>query len=960
MTRTANPAELKIDREFAHDLSLPASGSLEQARADDDLRPSERKSEIASGRKNDSPPVVEAPPVRARPLWFRITALKTAIRLAAVCVAPWRVQPDHRPLVDMLQSAMVGTVDFCIRHAWWVIFFGVTLGVLSTGYAAKHFAITTDINQLISRDVPWTQRQAAFESEFPQWGIMAVIEAPTPELASQATTKLMEALSTRTDVIRAIRRPGGGNFFERSGLLFQSPQQLGRTTKDLTEAAPLLETLAADPSLRGELDALSFGVMGVQRGKIKLDDLTRPLSLVADTLSDVFSGRPTSFSFRALASGAPASARDLREIVEIDPKLNFRALEPGLTATDAIKRATQDLNLAERYQARIRLTGPVPINDDEFGTLTQGAALNAMICIAVVLLILWLALRSPRIILAVLLNLIVGLVATAAFGLLMVGAFNLISVAFAALFIGIGLDFGIQFSVRYRSERHDHEDILKALKSAAEKSGSPLALAAAATMIGFFSFLPTDYRGLSELGQIAGCGMLVAFVMSITLLPALLRVLHPPGEPHSMGFSFLAPADRFTQRHRIPILVTTLVAVMALSPLLYFVHFDFNPLNLRNSRVESVATFLDLRKDPDTGANSIEISAPSLDDANAMAKRLAALPQVRRATTLSSFVPDDENQKLNQIEQTAGALDATLNPKELDPSPTDKEVVDDLTATADSLRKVASGQQGPGAAAARRAAALFTRLALADPSMRTKAASTFVPPLQVSLEGLRQALKPERITIGNLPAEVKSDWLTGDGHARVQLLPNGDPNDNNVLKSFATTVLKVEPSATGAAVSFVESGRTVVRAFVEAGICALVAIAFLLWIALRRLGDVLLTLVPLLLAGVVTMELSVILGLALNFANIIALPLLLGVGVAFKIYYIMAWRTGKTGLLASTLTRAVVFSAMTTATGFGSLWLSNDPGTSSMGKLMALSLVSTLAAAVLFQPLLMGPPRLHG
>ncbi len=126
---------------------------------------------------------------------------------------------------------------------------------------------------------------------------------------------------------------------------------------------------------------------------------------------------------------------------------------------------------------------------------------------------------------------------------------------------------------------------------------------------------------------------------------------------------------------------------------------------------------------------------------------------------------------------------------------------------------------------------------------------------------------------------------------------------------------------------------------------------------MRRFGDVLLTLVPLLLAGVVTLELCVLIGLPLNFANIIALPLLLGVGVAFKIYYIMAWRAGITNLLQSSLTRAVFFSAMTTATAFGSLWMSNHPGTSSMGKLLALSLICTLAAAVLFQPALMGPPR---
>jgi predicted RND superfamily exporter protein len=154
-----------------------------------------------------------------------------------------------------------------------------------------------------------------------------------------------------------------------------------------------------------------------------------------------------------------------------------------------------------------------------------------------------------------------------------------------------------------------------------------------------------------------------------------------------------------------------------------------------------------------------------------------------------------------------------------------------------------------------------------------------------------------------------------------------------------------------------EAAQTVVHAFIVSGVFALSAITVLLLITLRRIGDVLLTLIPLLVAGVVTLELCVILGIPLNFANIIALPLLLGVGVAFKIYYIMAWRAGKTSLLQSSLTRAVIFSAMTTAAAFGSLWLSENPGTSSMGKMMALALLRTMAAAVFFQPVLMGPPR---
>jgi uncharacterized protein len=856
----------------------------------------------------------------------------------------------------MLKSTIIRTVDFCSRHALWVILVAVALGVVSGGYTARHFAITTDINQLLSPDLPWRQREVTFGATFPHRDVVAVVDAPTPELVHQATTKLVDALEKRRDVIKALREPGSGSFFARNGLLFLSPSEVTRISKGLTEAEPLLETLAADPSLRGELDALSFGVMGVERKKIELDDLTRPLSMASDTLEDVLAGRTATFSWQVLARGE-VKPRDLVRYIEVDPKLDFSSLVPGLAATSAIHKTVEDLNLAGDYRARVRLTGRVPIDDDEFGTLKEGAGLNATISILAVMTILWLALRSWRIIFAVVISLVIGLAATAALGLLMVGALNLISIAFAALFIGLGVDFGIQFSVRYRSERHDDDDIHVALLSTAAKAGGPLALAAGATTIGFFSFLPTDYRGLSELGQIAGCGMLIAFAVSITVLPALLRVLKPPGEPYSVGFTFLAPVDRFTERHRIPILVITLVIVGLLSPLLYFVRFDFNPLNLRSPNVESVATYLDFRKDPEAAVNAIGIVAPSLADASTVAKRVSVLPEVWQVRTLNTFVPDDQDTKLKEIREAAQALDATLNPKEIDAPPTDQETIDDLNSTADSLIRMAADHEGRGADAARRAAALFRRLANADPATRAKAEAVMVPPLQLSLNDLRQALKPEKITIENLPADLKRDWLAPDGQARVEVLPKGDPNDNDVLRTFAGAVLKIEPSATGAAVSFLESGRTVVRAFIEAGIWALAAIAILLWLTLRRISDVLLTLVPLLVAGVVTMEICALVDLPLNFANIIALPLLLGVGVAFKIYYIMAWRAGKTGLLQSTLTRAVIFSAMTTATAFGSLWLSNHPGTSSMGKLMALALICTLAAAVLFQPVLMGPPR---
>jgi hopanoid biosynthesis associated RND transporter like protein HpnN len=392
-------------------------------------------------------------------------------------------------------------------------------------------------------------------------------------------------------------------------------------------------------------------------------------------------------------------------------------------------------------------------------------------------------------------------------------------------------------------------------------------------------------------------------------------------------------------------------------PLLFNLHFDFNPVDLQNPSSPSVVTYRELQRDAQTSGNDAEMLAPSLDQADAVAKRLSAVPEVSRALTLNNFVPTDQEQKIAVLQGASKELGGVLHPSKQQPAPTDQENVAAIRSAADALSKAAGDIKGGDADLARQVAASLKRLADGDISVRNKAEAALVPSLKYDLDRLSKSLAPETITTRTLPSELVRDWMLPDGRARVQAMPKGDPNDINVLRNFARAVLRAEPDAAGAAVSYHESARTVTTAFIEAGVLALIAVAILLVVALRRLTDVLLTLVPLLLAGAVTLEISVLWGLSLNFANIVALPLLLGVGVAFKIYYIMAWRAGKTGLLQSTLTRAVVFSAMTNAIAFGSMWASNYPGMSSMGKMMALALLCTMAAAVLFQPVLMGQPR---
>jgi uncharacterized protein len=848
----------------------------------------------------------------------------------------------------------VRLVDFCVRHCRLVVAAGALLLIIAAVYDATCFSITTDVDALISRDLPWHRRQLAFTEVFPQKGILIVVSAPTPEDATLAANALTRQILKLPDLYRSAVQPDG-EFFERNGFLFESIAEVEKSIGGLKQAQPLLSGLASDPTLRGAAGALSFGADGVQAGELKLDQLAWPLSLVDTALSDILGGRPASFSWQDLLRGQKTKVADLRRFIEVEPVLDFSALQPGAKAASGIEQAAKDLDLAGKYHATVGLTGEVPLNDDQFSVLKQSAVRDTLTAVFGILIVLWFALRSWKIIASVFFSLAVGLTVTAALGLIVVGAFNLISIAFFVLFVGLGVDFGIQFSVRYRSERYKNDHLHGALLSAARKVAGPLALAASATAVGFFSFIPTDYNGLSELGLIAGCGMLVAFLCGITLVPSMLAILNPPGESAPIGFRRLAPLDNYLQRNRVPIIVGTIGVVLLATPLLLRLQFDFNPIDLQNPKAPSVVTYRELLHGPETSGNDAEILAPSLSQANALAEDLASIPEVSRALTLSSFVPGDQAQKLATIAAVSRGLSATLHPARRAPPPTDQDTVAALRAAAVALLTIS--HNGPSADLARHVSQLMTDLAQRDQATRERAERVFVSPLINDLVVLKSMLDAKEITLKSLPADLVRDWVAPDGRARVQLLPKGDLSDTRVLRKFARSVLASYPAATGPAITYFESGNSITRAFIEATVLALVSITVLLVVALRRIGDVLLTLIPLLLAGAVTLEITVAIGLALNFANIIAVPLLLGVGVAFKIYYILAWRAGKTRLLESSLTKAIVSSAMTNAIAFGSMWMSSYPGMSSMGELMALSLVCTMAAAVLFQPVLMGQPR---
>ena len=857
---------------------------------------------------------------------------------------------------DPRTSPIARIVAISASHPLIALVLAAALAVAALVYSARHFAMSTDTADLISTRLEWRQKELAYEAAFPQLQklTIVVIDGATPELADDAAARLSVALATKPELFRSVRRADGGAFFERNGLLLLPLDEVRTRIVGLMRAQFFLGPAASDPSLRGVLTALSMGLEGVKRGQGALADLEPAMAAFADTFEKAASGQPAFFSWRALTAGARAASRETRRIVLVQPVMDYKALQPGAAAGDAVRKTALALGLDAAHGVAIHLTGPVPLADEEFASLAEDADLVVVAMVAALLGILWLAVRSVRVVIAILATTILGLIMTAGLGLLATGRFNLISVAFIPLFVGLGIDFSIQFGVRFLAERRILPDLQAALVASGTSVSRALALAAVAIGVGFFAFLPTSYVGVAELGTIAGLGMIIAFGLSITLLPALLALVRPKaGRMEEAGYAGLARAEAFlVEQRRAVLVVGGLVAALS-AALLPLVHFDFDPLHLKSPKVESMTTLRDLTSDPDWTPNAINVLAPSLGVTEALAQRLAALPDVAHTVTLRSFVPVQQQEKLALIGEAARTFKPMLDAPHV-PPPSDDDVRQALAGTAMALRQAAATATEPASTAARRLAGSLDRLQGAAPDVRARATAAMVMPLGVMLDQIRALLQAGPVTLATLPPDLVADWTTRDGGARIQVYPRA--SDEGSLRRFAESIQKISPEATGVPISIRAAGDSIVEAFLQAGVYSFVAIVLLLAVTLRRAWDVMLTMLPVVVSGLLTFGVCAALDLPLNFANIIALPLLFGVGVAFNIYFVLAWRAGETGLLQSSLMRAVVFSALTTATAFGALWLSSHPGTASMGRLLMISLCCELLVTLLFRPALLARP----
>lgn len=834
------------------------------------------------------------------------------------------------------------------RRRWIVLIAVVVLTAAAVVAVSRDLAISTDTVDMISAEVPFRQHAEEFNATFPQLKntILAVVDAPTPEQADDLTKSFAQSAQA-ADSIREVYLPGG-DFLRNNAFLYLDPDELALLVDRLAQAEPMLATLADSPNMDGLAELLELAVEhGADDTLGGLDTLLAEMAVTAEAKAEA---QPRNLSWQSLLVEEDAERLPgTRRFVVLSPEMDFARLRPAAAAIADVQEAIVELESAmEAEGGRIRLTGEAFIAHQELESIETGGIVAALLSLVAVSVILLAGLRAPRLVAASIITLVLGLVWTAGLAAVVVGELNLISVAFAVLFLGLGIDFCIHFILRYREERRAGTGA--AITATGHGVGCALLLSALCAAVGFLSFLPTAYRGLAELGVIAGIGMFVAVGASLTVLPALIAVWQPRrGFPEPSRL--VSEEQRFVANHGRKVLVIALLVGVSAAAIAPRISFDFNPMNLRDPNTSSIRTFVDLASDPQITPYTVNVVAADLEHAEAVAQRFRDDGDFGSVTTLASFVPENQDVKLDILEDATFFLAPILMASPGQMAETAADLPDAYFRLGAALSALSEGTDAVAAEAQR----LRDTLVMFGDDLDLQALERrWTAHLPDMLDYLRTALSAEAIAFDDLPSDLRERWMAEDGRSRVEVRPPVALTTNEELRYFARKAKNVSESATGAPIVIHEASKAVVAAFQQATIYAFIAIVALLALALGRVGDVLLALAPLAFAAMLTLAAAVIFGIPLNFANVIVLPLLLGLGVSSGIHLVLRARQVAVidQVFATSTPRAVLLSVLTTLASFGTLTISPHRGMSSMGALLTIAVAFTLISVLLVLPCL--------
>ena len=856
-------------------------------------------------------------------------------------------------LTQFTSRLLLNWVRLVRRAAPVVLLLTFALAFFAVRYTMDNISMNTDTEDMLSAELPWRKLDQEYERLFPQYdnNILIVLEAATPDQAADAALLMYQRLQAERDLFEFVYYPNALPMFRESGLLYLDVDALQDLSDQLAEVQPFLARLARDPTLVGLFEVLGDALDAAADGEqVAIEPILSRINAALEALQD---GRPYRLSWQALMSGDEDGAENApyREFILTQPKLDYADFFPATPAIEKIRQVYADLDITADPGARLRLSGATMLAHEEMQSVMKGTETAVVLALCLVTVIMLAGLGSAWLALATVLSLVIGLACTAAIATLTVGELNLISVAFAVLYIGLGVDFAIHYCLRYREHRVEGAARGAALEQTSVNIGSSLFLCAVSTAIGFFAFIPTDYSGVAELGWISGMGMFISFLVTLTVIPALLSLL--PYRPGKQKMPVTGGA-RLVARHAGKILGVTallaLVSVLALGGL----RFDHNPLNLHAQDGAALTTFRELLADNDLTPWTAIMIAADAEEADEYHAAFSQSDLVEKVVTVADFIPAGQEDKLFIIDEL-GLLLGDLS--SASPQPSTQDAAARLAALRAFRDKLAqTGSDAPALTALRDNLEELLHGAHQPGKLSARLEQMLLASLPGRLDALNASLDADYISLDTLPEQFQRFWVSADGKRRVEIYPQQDMQDNRALTAFVHAVQSVSPAVTGAPVINLEASAAVATAFGQAFLYAFIAITLILYLLLARKKDVVLVLIPLLTAALLTGAASVLIGLPLNFANVIALPLLLGIGVDSGIHIIHRFRTdlpdGK-NILATSSARAIIVSSLTTMGGVGNLALSPHAGTASMGLLLTLGIGITLVCMLLVLPALL-------
>ncbi|MEO1052010.1 MAG: MMPL family transporter [Bacteroidota bacterium] len=851
------------------------------------------------------------------------------------------------------QQILERTTGLVNRFAYGIIIFYVIMAALAAYYTINHIGVNSNTAEMFDSELPFRKTRDQYKATFPltEDNFIIFVDHPTPEMAAAVADSIVEQLRAEPEYFEDIYLPGADEFFKKNQLLFLDTTALQSLSRKLLGAQPLLFNLSQDHSIRG-LMSIMVRVLESEQGASRADAWDPMFAAMDTTINAHLRGALHIVSWQDVFRGEPTPDEQRRKFIQVKPKLDYDRLLP---AKPAIERAQQVVAPYRHGETVVRITGKKAMTFEEMRSVTDGATQAGILALIMVSIIIWVGLRSLRLIAATLITLIIGLLLTAGFSAYAVGQLNMISVAFAVLYIGLGVDYAIHVCLRFRELLGQEFAIRKALIGSLHDVGPALILSTISTALGFYAFIPTSFAGVSELGLIAGTGMFVSLLVTTTLLPALLKVFSFSEVKANKRLGMPSLGKRTLKKDRIIRVIALGVGLITIAFMPY-VKFDYDPINLRDPESESVSTIKSLIASGSFTPWTINIITDNQEEALELSAQLKNVDNVDRVLSVNSFIPKDESSKIPLLRSLLFGF------SRVPPLPTDFHVVpvEEQIESLQRFHDVLSQFPDPSPQMSGLTVRLGSFLqSLGGKTEEEKASSitnlqqSLLQTLSLSLKQFRQGLTAQQVALNTLPDPLKLRWVSASNQFRVQVFPDKSIQDNQGLRVFAREVRAVAPQATGDLITTIKSGDTVIAAFRDAFAFAFAAITLLLLLYLRSVKFTFLILFPLLLAGALTAAATVIFGIELNFANIIALPLLLGLGVDNGVHIVHRARSEDQPLLSltnSSTARAIFFSSLTTLFSFGNLAFSPHKGTASMGLLLTIGVLFVLMTTLLILP----------